>query len=54
MGICTEDQAKGFLQMVPLIEKAIIDSGVILLKYLLEVGPEEQTRRPEARIDDGR
>src|SRR6201998_3094714 len=54
MGFCTEDQAKRFLEMVPLIEKAIVESGVILLKYWLEVSPEEQTRRLEARIDDGR
>src|SRR5947199_2072272 len=54
MGFCTEEQAKRFLKMVPLIEKAIIESGVILLKYWLEVSPEEQTRRLEARIDDER
>src|ERR1700740_933646 len=54
MGFCTEDQAKRFLEMVPLIEKAIVESGVIFLKYWLEVSPEEQTRRLEARIDDGR
>ena len=54
MGFCTEDQAKDFLQMVPLIEKAIVESGIILLKYWLEVSPDEQTRRLEARIDDGR
>jgi polyphosphate kinase 2 (PPK2 family) len=39
---------------VPLVEKAIVDSGVILLKYWLEVSPDEQTRRLKARIDDGR
>jgi polyphosphate kinase 2 len=54
MGFCTEEQAKRFLEMVPLIEKAIVESGVIVLKYWLEVSPEEQTRRLEARIDDGR
>jgi polyphosphate kinase len=54
MGFCTEDQAKRFLDVVPNVEKAIIDSGVILLKYWLEVSPEEQTKRLEARIDDGR
>src|SRR5208282_3256102 len=37
MGFCTEEQAKAFLRMVPDVEKAIIDSGVILLKYWLEV-----------------
>jgi polyphosphate kinase 2 len=54
MGFCTEEQAKGFLQVVPNYEKAIIESGVILLKYWLEVSEEEQTRRLEGRIDDGR
>ncbi len=54
MGFCTEEQAKHFLQMIPGVEKAIVDDGIILLKYWLEVSPEEQTRRLEARIDDGR
>jgi len=54
MGFCTEEQAQGFLKMVPLFEQLMIKSGVILLKYWLEVSPEEQTRRLEARIDDGR
>jgi len=54
MGFCTEEQATRFLQMVPSVEKVIIDSGVILLKYWLEVSEEEQTHRLEARIDDGR
>jgi len=54
MGFCTEDQAKRFLQLAPLFEKAVVDSDIILLKYWLEVSPEEQTRRLESRIDDGR
>jgi polyphosphate kinase 2 len=54
MGFCTEEQARTFLKAVPLVEKAMVDSGVILLKYWLEVKPEEQTRRLEARINDGR
>src|SRR6478672_1641625 len=54
MGFCTEDQAKRFLQMIPGVEKAIVEDGIILLKYWLEVSPEEQTRRLEARIEDGR
>jgi polyphosphate kinase 2 len=54
MDFCTEEQAKRFLQGTPLVEKAIVESGVILIKYWLEVSPEEQTRRLEARIDDGR
>jgi polyphosphate kinase 2 len=54
MGFCSEEQAKKFLQAVPLVEKAMVDSGIILLKYWLEVSPEEQTRRLQARINDGR
>ncbi|MCL4798090.1 MAG: polyphosphate kinase 2 [Burkholderiales bacterium] len=54
MGFCTEEMAQKFLKAVPLVEKAMVDSGVILIKYWLEVSPEEQTRRLESRIDDGR
>jgi polyphosphate kinase 2 len=54
MGFCTEAQAKEFLKAVPLVEKAIVNSGVILLKYWLEVSPEEQTQRLQERINDGR
>ncbi len=54
MGFCTEEQAKRFLEMVPAVERAMVESGIILLKYWLEVSPDEQTRRLEARIHDGR
>ncbi len=54
MGFCTEDEARGFLQVVPQFEKLMVASGIILLKYWLEVSPEEQQRRLESRIDDGR
>ena len=40
--------------MAPEFEKAIVESGIILIKYWLEVSEEEQTRRLEARIDDPR
>jgi polyphosphate kinase len=39
---------------VPAFEKVVVESGIILLKYWLEVSPDEQTRRLEGRIDDGR
>jgi len=54
MGFCTEEEAKRFLNVAPLFEKLMVESGIILLKYWLEVSPEEQTRRLEGRIDDGR
>ncbi len=54
MGFCTEEQAKGFLDNAPNFEKLMVDSGIILLKYWLEVSPEEQTRRLTGRIDDPR
>jgi len=54
MGFCSEEQVEKFLEAVPGVEKTIIDSGIILIKYWLEVTMEEQTRRLESRIDDGR
>lgn len=54
MGFCTEEQARRFLKGVPLFERAMADNGIILLKYWLEVSPEEQTRRLKSRINDGR
>jgi polyphosphate kinase 2 len=54
MGFCTDEEATKFLKAVPLVEKAIVDSGIHLLKYWLEVDQDEQTRRLQARIDDGR
>jgi polyphosphate kinase 2 len=54
MGFCDEEEVQKFLRAVPLIERAIVDSGIILVKYWLEVSPEEQTRRLEERISDGR
>ena len=54
MGFCTEEQARRFLNGVPLFERAMVENGIILLKYWLEVSPEEQTRRLKSRIDDGR
>jgi polyphosphate kinase 2 len=54
LGFCTKEQSRGFLEAVPGVERAIVDSGVILLKYWLEVSEEEQTRRLESRIHDPR
>jgi len=54
MGFCSEEAAQGFLNVVPLFEQLMVKSGIILLKYWLEVSPEEQTRRLASRIDDGR
>jgi polyphosphate kinase len=54
MGICTDEQARRFLDLVPDFEKAMVDSGILLIKYWLEVGPEEQVRRLTNRIDDPR
>jgi polyphosphate kinase 2 len=54
MGFCTEEEAKRFLSLAPQVEKAMVDSEILLLKYWLEVCPQEQERRLRARIDDGR
>ena len=54
MGFCTPDEVTRFFDTAPAFEKAMIDSGIILIKYWLEVSPDEQTRRLKSRIDDPR
>lgn len=54
MGFCSDEQADKFLKGVPLVEKAMVESGIILIKYWLEVSQEEQERRLRDRIEDGR
>ena len=54
MGFCTPEQADRFLEQAPAVEKAMVENGIILLKYWLEVSPDEQTRRLEGRINDPR
>ncbi len=54
MGFCTPGETERFLELLPATEKAMVDSGILLLKYWLEVGPDEQTRRLESRIHDPR
>jgi polyphosphate kinase len=54
MDFCSMEQVKRFLEVTPEFEKAIVESGITLIKYWLEVSEEEQTRRLEARIDDPR
>ena len=54
MGFCSQEASDKFLAGAPMVEQAMVDSGIILLKYWLEVTPEEQERRLRDRIDDGR
>lgn len=54
MGFCSEEEVQHFFQLTPTVERAIVDSGVILLKYWLEVGEEQQALRLQSRIDDPR
>ncbi len=53
-GFTEIDEVKRFLRAIPLVEKAIVDSGVILIKFWLEVSEEEQTKRLQDRVDDPR
>ena len=52
LGFCSPDQYHRFLDLVPLVEKQIVESGIILVKYWLEVSNDEQARRFEARMED--
>ena len=52
MGFCTKEQHQKFLELCPIAEKYVVDGGIILIKYWMEVGQKEQQRRFEARIKD--
>ena len=52
MGFCSEDEYERFMRLVPSFEKEIVDNGIILLKYFLDVSQDEQRRRFADRIDD--
>jgi polyphosphate kinase 2 len=52
MGFCTEEEHADFLRTCPLIERALIRSGIILVKYWLSLSDEEQERRFEDRIQN--
>jgi polyphosphate kinase 2 len=52
MGFCSESKARRFLELAPRFEAAIVESGITLLKYFLDVGEEEQEKRFRQRIDD--
>jgi len=52
MGFCTKDQYKRFLRLCPLFERHMVEAGIVLLKFWLEVGNKEQERRFKARVDD--
>jgi len=53
MGFTPMEKVQRFLEVAPMVEKAMVESGIILIKYWLEVSADEQTRRLTARIDDG-
>ena len=52
MGFCSKEEYVKFLELCPFFEKNVVDNGIRLFKYWLEVSNEEQQRRFEARIDD--
>ena len=54
MGFCSSEETERFLEDVPMMERAMIDAEIILVKYWLEVKPEKQQKRLEDRVEDGR
>src|SRR5262245_22781390 len=52
MGFCSKAQHRRFLEVCPSVEKFMVDGGIILIKYWLEVSNKEQERRFQARIED--
>ena len=54
MGYCTKEESERFIEQVPAVEKAMVENGIILIKYWLNVSVDEQTRRLGNRIEDPR
>src|SRR3954447_18705946 len=52
MGFCSDEQYEHFLRLAPAVERELVDNGIFLLKYFLDVSQDEQRRRFEARISD--
>src|SRR5215211_2529627 len=52
MGFCTKEQHRRFLDLCPIMERYMVDGGIMLIKYWLEVSNKEQERRFQARVDD--
>ena len=52
MHFCTREQHQEFLERCPAAEKYIVDNGILLIKYWLEVSNDEQAKRFQARLDD--
>jgi polyphosphate kinase len=52
MGFCTKEQYKAFLENCPRFENFFVQANIILIKFWLEVGQQEQRRRFEARMED--
>jgi len=52
MGFCSKEQHKLFLERCPEVERYVVNSGILLIKFWLEVSDEEQKRRFEARVTD--
>jgi polyphosphate kinase 2 len=52
MGFCSKEEHRRFLELCPVAERFIVDAGIILIKFWLEVGKDEQERRFLARIED--
>lgn len=52
MGFCSREEHDRFLELCPIIEKYVVDGGITLIKYWMEVGKKEQQRRFEARMND--
>ncbi|WP_395769599.1 polyphosphate kinase 2 [Arenimonas sp.] len=52
MGFCTPQQTKDFLKQVPVLEKMLVDDGILVFKYWLTVDQDEQEERFRERLDD--
>ncbi len=52
MGFCSEDEYRTFMELVVPFEHMLVNSGVIMLKYYLDISHAEQRKRLRDRRDD--
>ena len=52
MGFCTDEQYKVFMHTVPTFENMLVESGITIVKYYLDIDRKTQKNRLEARRDN--
>ena len=52
MGFCTSQEYRRFLHQAPIVERLLVEDGIMLRKYWFSVSDEEQYKRFQSRLED--